>query len=213
MRKLSLLLFFMAATLPGLVRAEIEIDSSDVEFSSHVTTELDLMRQGKRGVVCQTLVDRLNHSQATTTIKPVTKDERTWHPNDRKGTRSHTVPVDTKLRGAARTIPISAVIYLHPSRIDPHLSLFKLGTFVHELAMAADLNSGTYSGDYRIEERRASFFKNAWRDSQGSSPVGVSDRVETIDYQEAKKLGLLISENSSFFPILDPASFKPTPTP
>src|SRR6266542_5369932 len=53
-------IFFLVASVafPGWLRAEIEIDSSDPEFVSQVTTELDLMRQGKRGVVCRALLDR-----------------------------------------------------------------------------------------------------------------------------------------------------------
>src|SRR5690242_1148746 len=114
MKKRIFLIFGFVLALPQFGWTEIQIDSADPNFQSQVTTELDLMRQGKRGIVCQVLVDRLDNSQANTTIKPVTKDENTWHPNDRKGTRSHTVPVDTKLRQAERTVPTSAVLFLHP---------------------------------------------------------------------------------------------------
>lgn len=196
---------------PEVGWSRIVVDSSDGQFSRFVEKELSLMRDSKRGVVCQELVRRLDSATATTTIKPITKDEGTWHPNDRKGTRSHVVSMDTKVRGAARTTPTDATVYVHPSRIDPALSLFKLGTFAHLLATAMDLNMGTFSGDYKIQEKRAAFFRNGWKDSLGLEQVLVSDRVPTADYKEAKASGLLTPENAALFPILMESSEPASP--
>lgn len=194
---------FLTLGLGGL-HAVLKIDESDPQFYSLVLKEVTLMRQGERGVVCQTLIDRIDASTATTTIRPVTSDETTWHPNDRKGSRSFVLPLDTKVRGAERGEPTSAVLFLHPSRIDPKLSLFRLGTFVRELAQAMDLNTGAYSGDFRTREKRVIFFRNAWCDVQGFGLIEISDRIPTPEYQEAKKLGLIEASFSAFFPILDP---------
>ncbi len=206
---ISLLLTAGLLLFGAPVFAAVEIDEQNPSFAENVIKELILMREGKRGVVCAELVNRLDQSQSVTTIRPITPDEKTWHPNDRKGTRSHVVPLDTKLRSAARTMPVSAVLYLHPSRIDPQLSLFKLGTFVDELANAVDLNRGTYSGDYRLQTRRSTFFRNAWKDALGGEMVQLADRVQTLDYQKSKKLNLLTEENAGRFPILDPESLTP----
>jgi len=188
--------------------AEIVVDQSFLVFYSQVETELGLIRDGKRGIACQELIRRLDASPVTTTIAPITEDERTWHPNDRKGTRSHVVPQDTKLRGGARNIPTPAILYLHPTRIDPSLSLYKLGTFVHELANAADLNRGEFSGDYKTAEKRASFFRNAWRDSFGWSLMTMSGQVPIPEYQNAKKGGMISLDFASYFPILDIAAVQ-----
>ncbi len=199
--------FFGSGSVPVLAKVQIDPDNST--FAAQVLTELNLMREGKRGVACEVLVRRLDESEALVTIEPITSDEKTWHPNDRKGSRSHVVPLDTKLRSASRTSPVSSILYLHPSRIEPLLSLFKLGTFADELANAVDLAKGTYSGDYRIQTRRSAFFRNGWKDSMGGALVHLSDRVPTVDYQEAKKLGLISKEFAEIFPILDPARVQP----
>lgn len=186
------------------VRGEVEVDVADPEFSRYVEAELTHLREGDRGLACQVLVDRLDKAQAVTQIKPLTRDDSTWHPNDRKGVRSHVVPQDVEVRGAARSSPTDAILFLHPSRINPKLSSFKLGTFVHELSDALDLNRGTFSGDYRVRERRATFYQNAWRDSLGVPLLELSGGVPTTDYQWAKEMDLLTDENKELFPILRP---------
>src|SRR5437870_3442761 len=77
---------FLAGGLFGLRRAQavLVIDDADPAFKSLVVHEVSAMREGKRGVVCEALVSRIEASSATTTIRPVTKDETTWHPNDRR---------------------------------------------------------------------------------------------------------------------------------
>jgi hypothetical protein len=162
------------------------------------------MRTGSRGIVCQALIERLDGAPAMTIIRPVTEDEATWHPNDKRGTRSHIVPQDTKIQGAERRQPTGTVVYLHPSRVDPNLSLYKLGTMVYFLAMAADLNTGQFSSDYRLRERRAVFFSNAWKDSRGYTLLSISDNVSTPDYQKAKQDGLLTEDQKGNFPLLIP---------
>ncbi len=188
---------------PAAAMAAVEIDRNDEVFYNWASKELDAMRSGKRGLVPQTLVERLDGAAATTTVRPVTSDEETWHPNDRKGTRSHIIPQDTKIQGAERRQPTNAVAYIHPSRVDPNLSLFKLGTFVYFLAMAADLNTGQFSADYRIRERRAIFFSNAWKDSFGYPLLSISDNVPTPDYRSAKEANLLTEDQKESFPILN----------
>jgi hypothetical protein len=195
------LLILLLLLAPNLMAA-IEIDGNDVAFFNAVSKELNLMRSGHRGLVSQALIERLDGSNAPTVIRAVTSDEETWHPNDRKGSRSHIVPQDTKIQGAERRQPTGAVIYIHPSRIDPSLSLFKLGTFVYFLSMAADLNTGQFSSDYRLRERRAVFYSNAWKDSQKLPLLNVSDNVPTLDYQKAKDDGLLAEDQKSNFPII-----------
>lgn len=208
MRKLifTALMIYVTAN----VQAVLVVDSTDPDFERLVSTELLFIKERKRGLACQILLERLQAASATVTIKPVTKDENTWHPNDRRGTRSHTVALDTKIQGAERLTPTPADVFIHPSRIDPKLSLFKVGTFVRELAMALDLAEGHFSKDYRMRERRAFFFVNAWRDALNLSLISTSDRIETTDYQYAKNEGLLSVENASLFPLIQPAA---TPLP
>jgi len=193
---------FLLGFVPASMWGAIEIDRSDEAFFNAATKELTAIRDGKRGLVMQTLVERLDQATPNTKIRAVTTDESTWHPNDRKGTRSHLVPQDTKIQGAERKTPTAAIVYLHPSRVDSQLSLYKLGTFAYFLAMAADLNAGQFSSDYRVRERRATFFVNAWRDSFGYSMLATSDNVTTPDYQKAKQAGLLTDEQKPNFPIL-----------
>lgn len=198
-------LLFMALLIGELsfVHAEILIFNGDAQFYSQVENELESMRDGRRGIVCQELINRLDKSSAWTHIKPLTSDQQTWHHNDRKGTRSHVVAVDTKIRGAARTVPTNAIIYVHPNRIDPAFSLFKLGTFAQLLATAMDLNFGSFSSDFKISQKRAFFFRNAWRDAMRLETIPLADRVPTLEYQNAKKENLIRAENSALFPILD----------
>jgi len=185
--------------------AVILVDHSDAQFADLAEAELKKMRMGERGLVSQSLVEQLDVSATTTTIRALTKDEETWHPNDLKGTRSHVVPLDNKVRGAERLVPTASIIYVHTNRIDPKLSTFKLGGFVYVLAEAKDLNYGSFSADFRIREKRSAFYRNAWRDSLGLPLLNISDGIATVDYQEAKKMDLLNEENKKLFPILSPA--------
>lgn len=192
----------------------ITIDPSDPDFARLVQAELGAMRSGERGLVSRTLIARLEKAPADTVIRELGPDETSWHPNDRRGTRSHVVAQDIKLRGAGRESPTDAVLHLHQARVDPTLSVFRLGTFAHQLAIAADLNEGSFSGDFRIRERRATFYRNGWLDSLGLKPILVSDRIPTPDYSQAKALGLLTEDRSDAFPILDAeAAEAPSPEP
>lgn len=186
-----------------IVEAGVIIDRSNKEFAAQVEKELIALREGRRGVVSLELARRLETSASTTTIRPVTLDESTWHSNDLRGTRSHVVPVDTRLRGEKRGKPTSAILYLHPNRINPSFSVYKLGTFIYELSQAVDLNRGEFSGDYTIREKRAVFFRNAWCDSQKFPIIEISGRVPTPEYKTARDAGVLTLENAAFFPILD----------
>lgn len=170
--------------------------------------EIDVMRSGKRGVVSRVLIERLEIAQATTTIKPLTRNEETWHPNDNRGTRTHVVAVDTLIRDAARNTPTDAILYVNPNHVDPKLSPYRLGTFVHYLALAMDLNTGQFSGEFQERERRAMFFRNAWCDSHGYPLFEVSERLPTTEFQMAKDAGLLTEEFAVFFPILDVDELK-----
>ncbi len=190
------------------VHSAIEIEKTDGPFFKNVSRELDNLRSGKRGLVCKTLVERLDLAVATTTIKPLTGNDETWHPNDTRGTRTHVKAVDTLIRDAARTTPTDAILYLNPNHIDPKLSPFRLGTFVHYLALAMELNTGQFSGDFQERERGAMFFRNAWRDEMGFDLFEVSERIPTTEYQMAKDAGLITEDFSPFFPILDVDEFK-----
>lgn len=200
------LLIWGVFLVPG--QAGIRVDQSDPQFFKNVTRELDIMRAGKRGIVGKTMMERMDLAVATTTIKPITRDENTWHPNDTRGIRTHVVAVDTLIRDAARTVPTDAILYLNPNHIDPKLSSFKLGAFVHNLALAMDLNIGEFSGDFQERERRAMFFRNAWRDSMDLPLFEMSERVPTTEYQMAKDSGLISEEYAIFFPILDVDELK-----
>ncbi len=208
----SIFLFLIAMATPVLSRAAVQIDSTDADFTKKVQAELESMRTGTRGIAAKSLVARLDASTATTTVKVLGLDESTWHPNDHRGTRSHVVAADTRIRGSERRKPTSAILYLHKTRIDPSFSLFKLGTFVHELSFAADLNEGKFSGDFKIREKRATFYRNGWLDSFNLKPILVSDRVPTPEYSKAKELGLITEGNAPNFPVLD-VSPAPSPSP
>jgi hypothetical protein len=204
----------LLAVIPA--HAVLTVDATDPAFARLATQEIEAMRSGQRGLVCQSLIARIDRSSATTTVRPITSDESTWHPNDQKGTRSHVVALDTRVRGADRNRPTGATVFIHPSRVDPSLSLFKLGTFVFQLAVAADLNDGQFSADYRIREKRASFYRNAWLDAMGLKPLAVSDRVPTPEYAKAKAAGWLTADHVADFPILrpdGPPSPAPSPSP
>ncbi|OVE78332.1 hypothetical protein BVX98_00570 [bacterium F11] len=195
--------FVILSGFPVLTWGGILIDTSDQEFFSMVQKEINSMREGKRGVVCQKLIEDLDVSLSTTIVRPLTRDDRTWHPNDHRGKRSHVVADDFLVRGAARVEQTKATFYLHPTRINSRLSSFKLGTFVHQLVHARDLNYGEFSGDYRVREKRASFFRNAWRDSLGLPILEMAGEIGINEYSYAKERGLLTEENKYFFPILD----------
>jgi len=147
----------------------------------------------------------------TTTIKPLTRDEMTWHPNDSRGVRSHVVADDFKVRGAARMDPTPATIYLHFTRINPKFSAYKLGTFVHQLSEAFDLNTGRFSGKYQIRERRSSFYRNAWRDSLGFPVLEMAGDIEIKDYKVAKESGYINDDYRDQFPILKEESTEDQP--
>lgn len=189
------------------VFAYLVIDEADSHFSVLVNDEVDKMESGKRGIVCQQLIETIKLSIATTTVVPITTDEKTWHPNDPKGTRSHVVALDTAVRGAKRINPTSAIIYLNINRIDPGGNLFKLGTFVELLAQAMTLNNGRFSADYKMRERQSMFYRNAWRDSMQLSLYPASGNVPTDDYRQAKKRGFITEQNKAYFPIINPENF------
>ena len=209
--RISLFLTLMALVTPA--RAILRVDPSNPTFAANAQKEIEAMRSGKRGIVCQALIERLDVATATTTVRPLTSDESTWHPNDPKGTRSHTVALDTRIRGGERTKPTNADIFIQMARVDSTMSLYRLGTFVHELALAADLNDGRFSADYRTREKRASFYRNAWLDSLGLRALAVSDRVPTPEYSEAKNRGFITEANKPNFPLLELPVSTPVPSP
>ena len=212
----KLLFLFLMLLIPKLGWTSI-IMEGDEAFQTKLNKELNLMRNGDRGPVCRELLRRLDTSFSTTTIRPITSDEETWHPNDRKGTRSYVVAADTKLRGGERTSATAAILYLHPSRIDPGLSLFRLGTLVYELSTACDLNLGQFSSDFKTREKRAVFFRNAWCDALHFNLIEISNRIPTTEYQKAKTKGLIQDSYSNYFPILNledvPEAAASPPTP
>lgn len=204
--------FFIIASCTR-AHAVLQVDPADPAFAQMAQKEIGLMRSGDRGLVCRSLVERLDLATATTTVHALTSDESTWHPNDRKGTRSHTVARDTRVHGAQRNKPTDADIYVQPARVDPSMSLFKLGSFVNELSQAADLNEGVFSADFKTREKRSAFYRNAWLDALGFKPISVSDRIPTPEYAQAKAKGLLTEAYASHFPLVGPISdLSPVPT-
>jgi hypothetical protein len=201
-----LLIVGFVASLGAFARpafAGLVVDPANAPFAALAQAEITAMAEGRRGPVSAELIRRFSEIETTTTIKPLTLDEETWHPNDRKGTRSHVVPLDTKMRGAIRTSPTSAVIYLHVNRVDPQMNLYKMGSLANLLARALDLNQGQFSGNHTIQEKRAVFFQNGWRDSKGLVPFQISDGVPTPEYLAAKKAGYLTASYARHFPILN----------
>jgi hypothetical protein len=89
--------------------------------------------------------------------------------------------------------------------------LFRLGTFAYELSIAMDLNYGQYSGDFKVREKRATFYRNAWCDAAKFPLIEMSGRVPAKEYQAAKAKGLIVEENAAYFPILDVSNFNPLP--
>jgi len=188
---------------PLTLWAGLKIDVTDPQFAKYVKNELDLMREGERGLVCQQLIMSFDVDTSTTVVQSLTRDEETWHPNDGRGTRSHVVADDFLVRGAARPKPTNATLYLHYTRIDPKFSSFKLGTFVHQLSIALDLNRGNFSPNYQTREKRASFYRNAWRDSLGYPLMERAGNVETPEFLLAKEQQLINDDHRDAFPILD----------
>ena len=202
-RILNAIFLFGVVSLMAKGLEAVLIVEGELPFQSHVINEIQLMRDGKRGVVSQSLIHKLDSCTSTTTIRSITGDEETWHPNDRKGTRSFVVPVDNKIRGSQRTVPTNAIVYIHPHRVDPGLSLFRLGTFAYELSFAADLNRGEFSGNNTVREKRATFFRNAWCDANGYNLIELSGRIQTKEFQKAKAAKLITVDYFDSFPILD----------
>src|SRR5262249_36103422 len=120
-----------------------------------------------------------------------TDDPATWHDkNDRH--RPHTEPADGKARGAGRTKPTSAILYVPPDAVERNSTLWRHGAFVHELVHAHDIAYGLYARENPIRERRAVFLQNVWRARQGAKlRSSYHGRFPTLDYQEAVRRGTL----------------------
>lgn len=202
--RVMVLLLFISPCL----RAAIEIDQSDNSFYINVKDEIKKMKTGARGLACKALVEQMEAASANILIRPLTRDENTWHPNDKKGKRSHVVAMDTKIRDAAREKPTNATIFLSDDQVNPKLSLFRVGGFVRYFALGMDLARGQFSDSYILRQKRSVFFQNAWRDSMGFELLDNSSRIPTDEYQKAKAAGLIIEEFSEFFPIMDINGFS-----
>lgn len=130
------------------------------------------------------LLHKARFSSARIWIRPISENPASWH-SDGDRSRSHTRALDQKKRGASRGQYTDSVIYINPERIQLSSPSYAGGTLIHELVHAVDLASGRYHDDYRIREKRAVFFQNIWRNSQGKSlRRHYHNRFATLEYQQ-----------------------------
>lgn len=119
-------------------------------------------------------------------IELITDDPKTWHKSGQQS-RSHCEPGDGKPKSLGRSSATSAIIYVHPDRVNPKHKSYESGVLTHELVHALDLAYGRYHSDGKVRERRAVFFQNVWRDHIGYKlRENYHGRFSTTDYQKAK---------------------------
>ncbi len=137
------------------------------------------------------LIQNIERSASTVTIKPITNDQSTWHKSGKKS-RSHTEALDNMGRGAARDTATNSIIFINTNRITQTHKTYNSGTLVHELVHALDLAHGKYHGSYPIREKRAIFFQNIWRYAHSRElRTDYHGRFETNEYQKSKRSGKL----------------------
>lgn len=172
----------------SLIKAELVIDGSN-DFKIKVEKNLSDARSSSSYLAI--LIQNIENSYSTITVKPITDNPSTWHTSEDKS-RSHTKALDNKSRGTERNTATNSIIYINAHRITQTHKTYNSGTLIHELVHAYDLANGQYHSDYPIREKRAVFFQNIWRDTHSKElRAEYHGRFETNEYQEAKKLGKL----------------------
>lgn len=156
-------------------------------FKAKVNTNLAEARRSSPHL--SKLIQNIERSSSTITIKPVTNDKSTWHKSGKKS-RSHTKAQDNLSRGAARNSATDSIIYINTNRITQTHKSYTSGTLIHELVHAHDLANGKYHGTYPVREKRAVFFQNIWRDSHSRAlREDYHGRFETGEYRKARQSG------------------------
>ena len=169
---------------PGNFKRMVENNLSDAQSNSKYLAKL---------------MQNIKKSSSTVTIKPITNDKSTWHKSGKKS-RSHTLALDDKSRGAARNTPTDSIIYINTNRITKAHKTYSSGTLIHELVHASDLANGKYHGSYPIREKRAVFFQNIWRNMHSKElRTDYHGRFETDEYQKAIKSGNIKQFVSHYF--------------
>lgn len=164
------------------VSAKIEIDGTS-DFEILVIHYLSLAKSNSNNL--KLLIEAAEKSSKTITIRPISNDRKTWHYSGQRS-RSHTEALDGKKRGAARTTPTNAVIFINPKRVDKGHRSFGNGTLIHEIVHALDLVNGKYHRNYVIREKRAVFFQNIWRSLHGKKlRTHYHEQFKTNEYQSA----------------------------
>lgn len=183
---ITLLLFML--NYSSLVKADLIIEGPD-NFKYKVKSNLSDAKSSSKHL--SRLIQNLEKSSSSITIKPITNNQSTWHKSGVKS-RSHTEALDNMNRGVERNTPTNSIIYINTNRINKTHKTYKSGTLIHELAHASDLANGTYNSDYTIREKRAVFFQNIWRNTHSKKlRADYHGRFETQEYQKALKSGKL----------------------
>ncbi len=181
-----LLLFIINPVPPA--KADIVIEGSNI-FKEKVKSNLSAARRSSKHLA--RLIQRIDNSSSTITIKAITNDPSTWHKSGKKS-RSHTKALDDLKRGAERSAATSSIIYINKNRITQTHKTYNSGILIHEIVHASDLANGKYHHSYPIREKRAIFFQNIWRDTHSKKlRTDYHRRFETTEYQQAKKAGEL----------------------
>ena len=167
-----------------LLDAKIIVEGNSV-FVSKV--HHNLQEAKAHSVYLHQLINRIEASSQRLLIHAITDDRSTWHRSGEKS-RSHTEILGQKKRGTFK----DAVVYINVNRITVKHKSYRSGVLMHELVHGFDDLYGLDNRDYSIRERRAVFFQNVWRTQHGKKPRhSYHKRFATLDYQSAKKAGLL----------------------
>ena len=196
------------SVLPGPLAAGVITDSpGDSTFSRRLQAALATLERADAPI--RRLHTAVMAAPATITIRPITDDRATWHPDGDRN-RGHTDPDDGRPKSDGRTTPTNAIIYVPPDVVETRSTHWKDGLLVHELVHALDLAYGRYDRSDRVRERRAVFFQNVWRAGlRYKLRTAYHGRFATLDYQEAVRLGTLADLERYIFTRSD---FPPPPS-
>lgn len=193
---IKLLVVLFSMSLANTVSARINIVGSS-DFKNKINHVLKDAQSSSPHL--ERLVNSAKQSLVSITIKAITNDRSTWHASGKKS-RSHTEALDSRSRGAPRSVATDSVIYINVNRITATHKSYKSGTFIHELAHAVDLVKGNYHKDYMFREKRAVFFQNIWRNKHGKKLREMyHQRFKTREYQESRMKGTITNFVNYYF--------------
>ena len=183
----TILLLFII-NYSSLIKAELVIEGS---YSFKAKVKSNFSEAKRSSTYLAKLIQNIERSSSTITVKPITNDPSTWHKSAKKS-RSHTKALDNLSRGSARNTATNSIIYINKNRITQSHKTYNSGTLIHEIVHASDLANGKYHSSYPIREKRAVFFQNIWRYTHSKKlRTDYHGRFETYEYQKAKKAGEL----------------------